>query len=202
MPTATTRIRPSPRFTRETRQAQIEDWVMDLREYGSEAISRACGRWRITQRNRPTPADIVKLAIEERNLIEVSEEGVVAGKKPYANMTEGEKLAWHTDVYAFRQVVLGVSPDEHTSPCDTKGRWYRADLVEAEVLRRRPRRDYRQMELEGREISERWAREQGFESMEAYVDARGITWAQACTIVSTDILSKAAAARARELAQR
>jgi hypothetical protein len=53
----------------ETRQAQIEDWIVDLRQFGAEAVARACGRWRITEHRRPTPADIVKLAIEERDLI-------------------------------------------------------------------------------------------------------------------------------------
>lgn len=109
----------------ETRQAQIEDWVMDLRQFGSEAVARACGRWRLTQNRRPTPADIVKLAIEERTLIAESEEVAKSGKKPYAGMTYGEKQEFHTNVYAFRRIVLGA--DDTTSPCDLEGKWYRGE---------------------------------------------------------------------------
>lgn len=50
----------------ETRVAQIEDWLDDLREFGSEIVDEACTSWRRGQKHRPTPADIRKLAIEEQ----------------------------------------------------------------------------------------------------------------------------------------
>ncbi len=120
----------------ETREAQIEDWILDLEQFGSDIVSRATGRWRLTENRRPTPADIVKIAIEERDTLRLDERGPRDGKKPYAQMTEAEKQAWHTDVYAFRRVVLGIY--EATSPCDTKGRWYDPIMVDdAEATKRR-----------------------------------------------------------------
>ena len=119
----------------ETRESQIEDWITDLHQFGAEVVSRACGRWRLTQNRRPTPADIVKLAIEERDTLGIEHQGSTSGKKPYAAMTDDEKRAWHTDVYAFRRVCLGIF--EQTSPCDTKGKWYDPIMVdEAERTKR------------------------------------------------------------------
>ncbi len=44
------------------------DWLSDLREFGPDTVSRACGEWRRTQTRRPTIADIRKLCIEDREL--------------------------------------------------------------------------------------------------------------------------------------
>lgn len=48
------------------RQAQIEDWITDLREFPVECIEEACREWRRTETKRPTPAHIRKLAIAAR----------------------------------------------------------------------------------------------------------------------------------------
>jgi len=143
----------------ETREAQIEDWIIDLHQFGAEAVARACGRWRITEHRRPTPADIVKLAIEEQDVIAISEakEGPAKGKKPYAAMTEAEKLDWHTDVYAFRRVYLDIY--DTTSPPDPKGARYNPNLVEAA--------EHRLREQKGKVIGqdrEAWARSRGWAS--------------------------------------
>lgn len=52
-------------------------------------------------------------------------------------MSTPEKWAYHTEIYALRRVILGVVHDEHTSPVDTDGKWFNADLVEAAERRLR-----------------------------------------------------------------
>lgn len=50
----------------EVRQAQIEDWLDDLREFGPLVVEEACRRWRRQPGGkRPTPGDIRTLCIEE-----------------------------------------------------------------------------------------------------------------------------------------
>ena len=52
----------------ETRQAQHEDWLMDLREFGPEIVEQACLRWRRQpDGRRPTPGQIRALCIQEQN---------------------------------------------------------------------------------------------------------------------------------------
>jgi len=48
----------------ETREAQIEDWIIDLREFGPDIVNEACARWRIANDRRPTPANVRLLAID------------------------------------------------------------------------------------------------------------------------------------------
>jgi hypothetical protein len=47
----------------ETRQAQIEDWVEDLAEFGAVGVREACREWRQTGDRRPLPADIRALCV-------------------------------------------------------------------------------------------------------------------------------------------
>jgi hypothetical protein len=49
--------------------------------------------------------------------------------------SDADRWRWHAEVYAFRRVVLGVSYDLRTSPCDLKGEWFDAYLVD-EATRR------------------------------------------------------------------
>jgi hypothetical protein len=42
----------------------------------------------------------------------------------YGRMPNPQRWQWHAEVYALRRVLLGVSRDIHTSPCDAKGEWY------------------------------------------------------------------------------
>jgi len=52
----------------ETRQAQLEDWLIDLREFGPELVEQACTRWRRQpDSRRPTPGQIRAFCIEEQN---------------------------------------------------------------------------------------------------------------------------------------
>ncbi len=99
-------------------------------------------------------------------------------------MTEGERWAWHSDVYAFRRVVLGTSPDEKTSPPDPEGKYFDEGLVRAAAQRlvdkrsrgRRARERVRHNDLqrEGRGIVNAWARSQGFADLDAYAAAKRI----------------------------
>lgn len=50
-----------------------------------------------------------------------------ARKHGYATLSEGEKWDWHADVYGFRRVILDVSFNENTSPCDVRGEWFDKD---------------------------------------------------------------------------
>ena len=49
------------------RQAQVEDWIDDLVEFGSGVVQEACAEWRRSETRRPLPADIRKLCAEERD---------------------------------------------------------------------------------------------------------------------------------------
>lgn len=61
--------------------------------------------------------------------------------KPYLSMTNAEKWDWHTGVYAFRRIHLGVHRDEHTSPVDTDGIWFNPHLVDAAEQQLRDKRE-------------------------------------------------------------
>lgn len=49
------------------RQAQIADWIDDLSRFSASLVADACKRWRMTDRRKPTPADIVGFCLEAQN---------------------------------------------------------------------------------------------------------------------------------------
>lgn len=50
------------------RQAQIEDWLDDLREFPAEMVENACREWRRRPGGkRPTPGDIRQICIAEQS---------------------------------------------------------------------------------------------------------------------------------------
>ena len=51
----------------ETRQAQIEDWVEDLVEFGPACVREACREWRQNGERRPLPTDIRALCLAAAN---------------------------------------------------------------------------------------------------------------------------------------
>jgi hypothetical protein len=52
-----------------SREAQILDWIEDLVEFGPDIVAAACREWRRrSDGRRPTPGQVRKLAIEERDL--------------------------------------------------------------------------------------------------------------------------------------
>jgi hypothetical protein len=55
------------------RQAQIDDWLDDMTEFGPEIVRQACAEWRQTQTRRPTPAELRAIAaqIQQRNRLEI-----------------------------------------------------------------------------------------------------------------------------------
>lgn len=91
---------------------------------------------------------------------------------PYAILTEAEQWAWHAEVYAFRRIVLNVPMEQVTSPCDPDGKWYNEAMIRVAAERlqakrnaaRRLRESARDAELiaDGRELCNRWARQNGF----------------------------------------
>lgn len=132
----------------ETRQAQIEDWLADLREFGPEIVSEACGRWRRAESRRPTPADVRRLAIE-----------------------------------AQREMREAAEPLYLPSP---EARAARAEHVAA--------RD-QEMQLGGREIVTKWARERGFETIDDYAAHHCMHWSDAYREVISGILAGSPIAR-------
>lgn len=49
------------------REAQAQDWLEDLREFGAEVVEAACREWRRKPGGRrPTPGDIRALCIDEK----------------------------------------------------------------------------------------------------------------------------------------
>ena len=50
----------------EVRQAQIEDWLEDMAEFGPEIVRQACAEWRQTQTRRPAPAELRTIAVQIR----------------------------------------------------------------------------------------------------------------------------------------
>lgn len=103
------------------------------------------------------------------------------GSKTYSQMTEAERWAWHTDVYAFRRVYLGIY--DTISPCDDDGRWFDVGLVNAAEIRKREK----QKEAPTTKFKDReaFARAAGFSSWLEREDAiarqkereqRGLAW--------------------------
>lgn len=102
----------------------------------------------------------------------------------YSSLSESQKWLWHTDVYAFRRIVLGVSRDERTSPFDPDGAWFDELMVDnaesayrvqlnAGIQRRQKIRD-KQATREGRSLINEWARQQGCATIEQYAERERI----------------------------
>ncbi len=115
--------------------------------------------------------------------------------RSYSTMTEAEKLVFHTEVYAFRAVYLDIQ--EEISPCDPKGEWFRRDLVlqlaRAKYSKReRAKREKesarsRELQLEGRDIVNKWAQREGFDDIDAYCDAMRVPWVDVYTEIVQQI---------------
>lgn len=113
-------------------------------------------------------------------------------------MTETEKRAFHTEVYAFRAVFLDVQ--EEKSPVDPKGDWFDREAVmrltrvkyNKRELVRRERAAARDLEMrrEGLDIVDAWAKDKGFDSIDAYCDANHVAWVDVYTEIVQQICSK------------
>jgi hypothetical protein len=122
-------------------------------------------------------------------------EGGQALTTKYADMIDAERWEWHAGVYAFRRVVLDVSADERTSPCDTEGKWFDPDLVaqaERELRAKRvPRRraNDEEMQREGRAVANQWARQRRFRDFAGYMLAERLDYDEALAVISRSILA-------------
>lgn len=119
-------------------------------------------------------------------------------KKLPSQMNTAELWQWHAEVYAFRRVVLGVSRDVETSPCDESGVWFNAERVddaERRLLAKREPPQRRQQDeqkiREGRAAANAWAQARGYADIEEYVIAERIDWSEACVRVAQSILAGA-----------
>ena len=103
---------------------------------------------------------------------------------------------WHAGVYAFRRVVLGVSPDEHTSPPDPEGKWFDESLVAEAERRLRNRRAAKFANQRGdddvwyaRDIENNWARDRGYRDFEHYKQVERIDHVEACCRVAKSFIA-------------
>ena len=146
----------------ETRQAQIEDWIGDLRRYSIESVIDACSAWRIRETKRPTPADIIALAM----VFERERREEIEDQRPEAQ--------------AYREAVVRSN---------------------AERLKRAERRNV-EMQREGRELVNAWAKAQGHASIDDYAIARQMDWSDAYRTCMHDILSGSPLAKGVQMALR
>ncbi len=115
-------------------------------------------------------------------------------KKMPSQMNTGELWQWHAEVYAFRRVVLGISRDVQTSPCDEAGQWFNAERVDAAERRLLDQRQSRrlhdeQMVREGRAAANAWAQARGYLDIDEYVFVERIDWSEALRRVCHSILA-------------
>lgn len=113
----------------EARRLQALDWLEDMREFGPEIVSEACGRYRKTvEDKKPTPAAIRRFCIEAE-----------------------------TERKEANQPRMLPSPQQ---------------LAERDERRRL--RDM-QLQIEGRAASTEWAQKRGYQDIDAYAEAEGIS---------------------------
>lgn len=114
-----------------------------------------------------------------------------------SDMSHGEKMAWHTEVYAFRRVRLGISRDERTSPPDPEGKWFNEPMVnEAERAMRqrseaRTERNDAAVAAEASAVLNQWAQQHGHADFDAYKRADGLEHTDACRRVIASMATAA-----------
>jgi hypothetical protein len=117
--------------------------------------------------------------------------------KPYEAMSTAERWQWHADVYAFRRVVLGIAPEEHTSPCDVEGKWFDEVLVSEAERRLRNRRAVKYSAnrrddsdvWEARGVENKWAQDRGYNDFEHYKLVERIDHVDACVRVANSFVA-------------
>jgi len=121
--------------------------------------------------------------------------------KKFSELTTPEQWEWHTNVYAWRRVRLGVSREEHTSPPDPQGVWFRADMVdeaeaklrqkiEGQVTTRTQKRD-EALIGEAETIKNAWARQHGYVDFEDYKTRNGLDDVDAACNVARSLIAAA-----------
>ena len=108
-------------------------------------------------------------------------------KEGFASLAEHERWDWHGDLYGWRRVFLGASPDEKTSPCDLEGKWFdaaRAKLAEDHYRNsKRRQRNTNDDVFDARDIENRWAQQRGYNDFEHYKGVEGLDHVEACVRV-------------------
>ncbi len=109
------------------RQAQVEDWLEDLIEFGPAAVADACREWRRTPINRrPVPGEIRKLCIDA--MPRQQEHGQTATR---ADMDEyARSVGWASEA----ERLAAIRRDEH----DREARYERARQVREQAGVPRP----------------------------------------------------------------
>jgi hypothetical protein len=104
----------------------------------------------------------------------------------FANLSERQQWQFHADVYAFRHIVLDMPAHVRVSPVDPEGKFYNDDLVleaveyyhekfvRTKVQRRKSRDD--DLQREGRDIVNRWARGRGYVDLDDMADRLDKPW--------------------------
>lgn len=113
----------------EVRQAQFEDWLVDLAEFSPEAVEAASIEWRRANSRRPTIAELRPIVAEAQGRIDARRrvalppsdgfgfpshsdrdylrDKVNLKKGPgYSALTPEEKRRWHAYDYAFQQIFM------------------------------------------------------------------------------------------------
>jgi hypothetical protein len=118
----------------------------------------------------------------------------------FASLNEQQRWEWHADVYAFNQVMLG----RKDSPADPRHLWFDAARVEIAVQYYRAKLDPREAQRrvrsndsqrEGRALVNRWAKRHGFETIEAFAEARGIDPTAATVMAGCELVIEKAKLR-------
>lgn len=134
-------------------------------------------------------------------------------KGGWDSLSRDEKFEWHADIYAWRRVRLGVSPDIRASPADAEGEWFDAGRVAyAEgyyrrqderqqqavlaVRRETERRRQRVADLppaavqeEALAIKDQWARDHGYLDCVDYQEREGLDYEDACSNIARNIIA-------------
>lgn len=161
------------------RQAQLQDWIEDLAEFGPELVSEACKEYRRgpDHARRPLPGDIRMICIR----IRVADATRVADRKAIAD-ARSPWPDWLAELW-------GPAP---MGPSDRAAAIAQAKDRERKQLRRRlsnpdaklsSEMTHEEKVAEGQRISRKWAQDHGYSDLDAYANANGLSYEQACVEV-------------------
>ena len=116
------------------------------------------------------------------------------------DMSVEERFAWHTEVYAWRRVRLGVSRDERSSPPDPQGVWFNADMVDEAECRLRQTIDGKLQAAKAQDLADAreasaiedgWAQKRGYADFEDYKAREQINHVDAACNVARSLIAAA-----------
>lgn len=154
-----------PEKPAEVWQQEIEDWIADLAEFGIATVREACDEYRRRgDSNRPLPGQIRQICLGIISALPTDSESAERGDPDWPHWLEE---TW------------GPKPD---------GPRLRAEAIAKDRASKRRQTDL-EMQLEGRELGDRWARECGFTALDAYAAAKGSSRIDACCEVARSFLA-------------